>query len=270
MEQPPAYNPFGAPQSPYSQPTGPQPSSGGPANFGVLKAGLIVLFIGVLLITIALFGIIGLQGLVWISKGRVGDIVPLIAAVSMFLLVIGALVYFVGAGLCLATPSQTRARGLAIATFVLLVASVLLVVGAAVMGASLGLDGAFGRRPSRSAGQMAGIMLMVGMLASLASHVCMLLFCRKLAAFLNRRDLAGRAVGILVASVILLVIRFGLNFYMMSIRRRPSRATIQGLMCFMLLLNLVVAIVFSVFAGLLDALRKHFASIMRRNYPSAY
>src|SRR5262249_17918059 len=110
-------------------------------------------------------------------------------------------------GRCMAclVPSESGAKGLAIGSIACMALAVAL-VGAFVV---VLIADAGGRRGPQTA--VLGVALLIAaLLLALGAHILYLLFLRGVAAYLGNRELAGRVIAYLVASLIIPLVLFGL------------------------------------------------------------
>jgi hypothetical protein len=156
--------------------------------------GLGNIYLGIVIAILAVIGGVLLAAVTGAAGAAAGGrqgaaggffIVVLIAGVAVL---VGYIMIIVGTLQCLATPEETGARGLIIASVIMAIMAFVLGVASAIMGGDAA-DGA------TSQGE---IMNSVSNLLSLGSQITFLLFLKKLAEFIGASSLSARAKTLLI------------------------------------------------------------------------
>jgi hypothetical protein len=185
------------------------PSAGGDSGWGVVRGGLLVIFIGLLLITLS-FAILVVFSLIvqmvgWlitsgtVSRETVLAWAPTIgytALGALWTLAVSPLALAIGTGLCCAAPSGSGARPLAIASAACWAAVILLMLMMAGTVAA-----AFGRMPTPATAATLILGLIGVGLLSLGAVVVLILFVWKASLALGRPDVAKSAIQLLVYAI---------------------------------------------------------------------
>ena len=187
-EQP---NPFAAPQT--HDPVGAQTAfqSEHPEAMRRVRTGLGLVY-GAICGMILCGILMGIAGAVLAAQDNALGL-TLIAVLGALVLV-GAIVYLVGMAFCIAAPSESGAKGLAIAAISLYVFAFAVAF----------IGGLFGDNFLA-----AQVVQVVSNLASIASYVCFLIFMRKFALYIGRHDVAGRAIRTLIVGGGSITLLFG-------------------------------------------------------------
>ena len=189
-------NPFAAPQADLTASPQEQWAQGHTESLRKVKTGLMLVYTGICGVLLCAIGSV----LVSMTLGGVLNPVFRIGV-----LVFGV-VSFIGQIACTAAPRESGARSFAIAAVVLTCVSVLAVVSLFATGLAVG----FGVRLGNEIGiesYLRFVQVIAGLqiVANLASQVCYIYFLKRLALFVERSDIAGRAVKSLIVGVISLV-----------------------------------------------------------------
>jgi len=158
-----------------------------------------------------------------------GFFLPVVALLALPGILIGPILMFVGPLFCLTVPAQTNAKGLIIATVVLQLANYV-----AIFLPMFGFD----------FGEFQPFMQTLNLL----SNICFLLFMRKLALFIGRDDLAGRASRILIGGIVVFVGIIATAIFTMTM--------LDASMIMLALLGIGAIVLFVMYANLLNALSK--------------
>jgi hypothetical protein len=158
-----------------------------------------------------------------------GFFLPVVALLALPGILIGPILMFVGPLFCLTVQAQTNAKGLIIATVVLQLANYV-----AIFLPMFGFD----------FGEFQPFMQTLNLL----SNICFLLFMRKLALFIGRDDLAGRASRILIGGIVVFVGIIATAIFTMTM--------LDASMIMLALLGIGAIVLFVMYANLLNALSK--------------
>jgi len=180
-EQP---NPFAAPQT--HDPVGAQTAfqSEHPEAMRRVRTGLGLVYGAIcgMILCVLSAGIVG-----GVLAAQVNAQGLMLVSVLSGLVLVGAIVYLVGMAFCIAAPSESGAKGLAIAAICLYLAAFVSAFAGGFFGVSfLAMQ----------------VVQILSNLVSLASFVLFLLFMRKFALYIGRSDVAGRAMRTLVVGSI--------------------------------------------------------------------
>lgn len=192
-----------------------------PAALSNTALGLSLVYYGIVLFLFSL--ILGMLA---------GIFLPLVALLALPGILIAPILMFVGPLFCLTVPAQTNAKGLIIATVVLQLANYV-----AIFLPMIGFDFGEFQRFTQT--------------LNLLSNICFLLFMRKLAMFIGRVDLAGRASRILIGGIVVLVGIIATAVFTMA--RLDASMIMLALLA---LLAIGVVVLFVMYANLLNALSK--------------
>jgi len=209
-------NPFASPQS------APEPgyanwATSHPAALGRVKMGLTLVYgsiCALILVSLAMpFAFMTLR------IGRGGESIALLLGAAFLLL---TLVMFAGMILCVAVPPESGAKTFAIA-------AVVFQAIAYTTSALVGIPAVAGFQLLPLS--LGGILVMIGNLTTAISLVCFVLFMRRLALFIVRYDVAGRATRVLVVGgIVLLLIAVGTAMNMLNSALPAELAQVPGLL----------------------------------------
>lgn len=225
--------PEGQPENPFAAPTVMEEAAvtSADVNFAELRRagnGLMLIYFSLMVVVLAAIG-----GVVMPFMARVLQASS--PAFSMLFLgmtavaILSTVLNLLGKAFCISVPDETRARGLALAAFLLGFVQVF-----------TSLVARFAFLPSAS---------VVGVLGFFASHILFLLYMRRLANHIQRPDLVRRTTRILIGSAIVGLLTAG--FFAMTLQGQSTASiVIYGTLGFGLL------ILFVMYANLVNELGK--------------
>ncbi|MCP4886071.1 MAG: hypothetical protein GY904_05600 [Planctomycetaceae bacterium] len=216
-------NPYLPPSTPSSE-AGMEWMANQPVALSNTALGLSLVYYGIVLFLFSL--ILGMLA---------GFFLPVVALLALPGILIGPILMFVGPLFCLTVPAQTNAKGLIIATVVLQLANYV-----AIFLPMFGFD----------FGEFQPFMQTLNLL----SNICFLLFMRKLAMFIGRNDLAGRASRILIGGIVVFVGIIATAIFTIFTMTMLYPSMIM--MALMALLAIGAIVLFVMYANLLNALSK--------------
>ncbi len=222
-------NPFAAPQANLDVSREVAWANDHPEALRKVKLGLTLVYAGIcgILLSLLLSPLLAFVG----PSGVDGLMGLLLLGTSIVLL---ALLLFVGQIFCTAVPQETGAKTLAIAAVAL--QGIAFAVSLLAFFNPLGTLGLLG-------------LQMVGNLASVVSLVCFLLFMRKVALYIDRPDVANRAIRALTVGTLSVALLLACGLFLSW-----SRVTPVGLLVLPCLIGILIALVMS--ANTVTYLRK--------------
>lgn len=227
-------NPYASPITTDIHPAAAEWLSSGAASLSRVAAGLGVIYAGLLSMLFAVMVLVAEQ------LARIPELYEPAFYAAGFLFLVGMVLDFIGTIFCLATPAETKARGLIYASaFTMLIWLLLMTVQV--------------YRAIKGMGPLPQATVVAEQVLGAVTVLTFILYLRRLAKFIGRRDLASRGTGVFTYFCVLLLGQFAAQVYFANGGEMPF-----GFASFALLIGVVViyAVALVLYANFVTYLRK--------------